>query len=112
MVVLALILPGNQVLPFADLAILAFFTTWSVGVNRGNLFRGFIISIFICATLLYGAGFVAPTLTQMGTMTGFETDVSDLFTSLEGGAITGSNWINVPIFMLLGMNGWALAGVP
>ena len=111
MVVLALILPGNQVLPFADLAILAFFTTWSVGVNRGNLFRGFIISIFICATLLYGAGFVAPTLTEMGTMTGFETDVSDLFTSLEGGAITGSNRINVPIFMLLGMNGWALAGV-
>ena len=111
MVVLALILPGNQVLPFADLAILAFFTTWSVGVNRGNLFRGFIISLFICATLLYGAGFVAPTLTEMGAMTGFETDVSDLFTSLEGGAITGSNMINVPIFMLLGMNGWALAGV-
>ena len=73
MVVLSLILPGNQVLPFADLAILAFFTTWSVGVNRGNLFRGFIISLFICATLLYGSGFVAPTLTEMGAMTGFES---------------------------------------
>jgi PTS system galactitol-specific IIC component len=111
MVAMALILPGNKVLPFADLAILAFFTTWAVGVNRGNLFRGFLIGLGICATLLYGSGFVAPTLTEMGAMTGFETDVSDLYTSLEGGAITGSNVINVPIFMLLGMNGWALAAV-
>jgi len=111
MVVLALILPGNKVLPFADLAVLAFYTTWAVGVNRGNLFRGFIIGTLICVAMLYGAGFIAPTLTEMGAMIGFETDVADLYTSLEGGAIIGSNMINVPIFMLLDMNGWALAGI-
>ena len=111
MVLLALILPGNIVFPFADLAVLGFFTMWAVGVNRGNLFRGLIIGTLICAAILYGAGFVAPTLTRMGSATGFETDVADLYTSLEGGAITGSNMINVPIFALLNMNGWALAGV-
>jgi len=111
MVLLAMILPGNKVLPFADLAVLAFFTTWAVGVNRGNLFRSVIIGTMICAAMLYGAGFVGPTLTQMGTASGFETDVSSVYTSLEGGAITGSQMINVPIFALLGMNGWALAGL-
>jgi len=111
MVGLALILPGNRVLPFADLAVLSFFTMWAVGTNRGNLFRGIIIGTLLCAGFLYGSGFVAPTLTQMGTAAGFETDVADLYTSLEGGVITTSQWINVPIFMLLGMNGWALAGL-
>lgn len=111
MVLLAIILPGNKVLPFADLAVLSFFTTWAVGVNRGNLFRSFIISTMICAAILYGAGFVAPTLTQMGTAMGYQNDVSALYTSLEGGAITSSQMINVVIYSLLKMGGWAIAGI-
>jgi PTS system galactitol-specific IIC component len=111
MVLLAILLPGNNVLPFADLSVLAFFTTWAVGVNRGNLFRSLLIGALICTAILYGAGFVAPTLTQMGTASGFETDVSDLYTSLEGGAIAGSNVINLILFTMLSMNGWAVAGI-
>ena len=111
MVLLAILLPGNNVLPFADLSCLAFFTTWAVGVNRGNLFRSLLIGSLICVAILYGAGFVAPTLTQMGTASGFETEVSDLYTSLEGGAITGANMINLVLFSILSMNGWAIAGI-
>jgi PTS system galactitol-specific IIC component len=35
MIGLMFILPGNKVLPFADLSVLAFFTMWGVGVNKG-----------------------------------------------------------------------------
>ncbi len=109
MIGLALVLPGNRVLPFADLAILAFFTTWTVGVNRGNLFRGLIIGTLMCTIILYGSGFVAPTLTAMGEAAGFETDVQGLYVSLEGGAITGSQVINLLAFSILGMNPWLQA---
>ena len=111
MIGLALVLPGNRVLPFADLAILAFFMTWTVGVNRGNLFRGLIIGTLICVVILYGSGFVAPTLTAMGNAAGFESNVAGLYVSLEGGAITGSQLINLLAFSILGMNPWLQAAI-
>lgn len=108
MIILAIILPGNKVLPFADLAILGFFTIWTVGVNRGNLFRALIIGTAIGAVLLYGSGFVAPAITAMGDAAGFEADTPGLYVSLEGGAITGSQWLNIPIFMLRDANPWLI----
>jgi len=109
MIGLALVLPGNRVLPFADLAILSFFMTWTVGVNRGNLFRALIIGTIMCVVILYGSGFVAPTLTAMGEMAGFESDVQGLYVSLEAGSITGSQLINLLAFSLLGINPWLQA---
>jgi PTS system galactitol-specific IIC component len=110
MIVLALILPGNKVLPFADLAILGFFTIWTVGVNRGNLFRALIIATLIATVMLYGSGFVAPVITAMGDATGFQADTPGMYVSLEGGAITGSQWLNIPIFYLTeaGQSPWLI----
>jgi PTS system galactitol-specific IIC component len=110
-ILLAVILPGNRVLPFADLALLPFFAIWTVGVNRGNIFRGVIIAITICAVLLYGAGFVAPTITAMGQAAGFDAQTEGLYVSLEGGSITGSQFINLFVFALLQQNVWLIAGV-
>jgi PTS system galactitol-specific IIC component len=111
MVVLALILPGNRVLPFADLAILAFFTMWGVGVNRGNLFRGLIIATLTCVVILYGAGWMGPTLTAMGSELGYVAEGADVYTSLEAGAIVGSQMIHAPIMAIAqsGLNGWLVA---
>jgi PTS system galactitol-specific IIC component len=108
-IALAVILPGNRVLPFADLALLPFFAIWTVGVNRGNIFRGIIIATGICVVLLYGAGFVAPTMTAMGQAAGFEAQTSGLYVSLEGGSITGSQFLNLAIFSMLNMNPWLIA---
>jgi len=109
MIVLALILPGNRVLPFADLAILGFFSIWTVGVNRGNLFRGLIIGALIMTAILYGSAFAAPTLTQMGDAAGFVADTPGLYVSLEAGSITFSQLINLPLFAMLEANVWLIA---
>lgn len=41
-VLIAVIVPGNQVLPFGDLATIGFFVAMAVGIHKGNLFRTLI----------------------------------------------------------------------
>lgn len=41
-ILIAVIVPGNQVLPFGDLATIGFFVAIAVGVHKGNLFRTLI----------------------------------------------------------------------
>ena len=90
---------------------MGFFSIWTVGVNRGNLFRALIMGLFIGAVILYGSGFVAPFITAMGDAAGFEADTPGLYVSLEGGAITGSQWLNIPLFLMTsqGMNAMLIA---
>ncbi len=41
-IVIAMIVPGNEVLPFGDLATIGFFVAMAVGIHKGNLFRTLI----------------------------------------------------------------------
>jgi PTS system galactitol-specific IIC component len=100
-IVLALILPGNRVLPFADLATIPFYATFAVGVNKGNIFRGLLIVTLVMAIALYGAGWVAPTLTQMGEVSGFQTDASQVYTALDAGVNITSLLGIAPIIITL-----------
>lgn len=111
MIILALILPGNRVLPFADLAILGFFSIWSVGVNFGNLFRGLIIGTFIMAAILYGSAFTAPFITRMGDAAGFVADTGGLYVSLEAGSIAFSQVLHLPVYAALEQNAWVIAAI-
>ena len=46
--IVALLIPGNRVLPLADVAgYLIFFTVFAVNTNRGNLFRGLLNAVLI-----------------------------------------------------------------
>lgn len=40
--IIALIVPGNRVLPFGDLATIGFFVAMAVGIHKGNMFRTLI----------------------------------------------------------------------
>ena len=44
---LAVVLPGNRMLPFGDLAALPFYILWGVAASRGNMVRGLINAIVI-----------------------------------------------------------------
>lgn len=69
-ILLAVILPGNRMLPFADLAVLTFRVALIVAVCRGNMFRSLLISIVAVAAILYGGTFATPYLTDLAASTG------------------------------------------
>jgi len=59
-IILALILPGNKVLPLADLSALVFPLMFAVATVRGDLVRSFIISVVFMIIGLYTATAFAP----------------------------------------------------
>ncbi|GAA3324700.1 hypothetical protein GCM10020331_053630 [Ectobacillus funiculus] len=48
-----MIVPGNQVLPFGDLATIGFFVAMATGIHGGNLFRTIISGSFIMGITLW-----------------------------------------------------------
>lgn len=70
-ILLAVILPYNRMLPFADLAVLPFTVIWAVAASRGDIFRGLINSIITMCLVFFIATDLAPLTTQMGHAVGF-----------------------------------------
>lgn len=69
---LALVLPGNRMLPFGDLAALPFYVLWGVAAARGHLLRGLVNSIAIlCGILLIGTS-LAPLTTELARAAHFD----------------------------------------
>ncbi|HCN6358634.1 TPA: PTS galactitol transporter subunit IIC [Escherichia coli] len=52
-ILVAVLLPGNKVLPFGDLATIGFFVAMAVAVHQGNLFRTIISGIIIMGITLW-----------------------------------------------------------
>lgn len=52
-ILIAVIVPGNQVLPFGDLATIGFFVAIAVAVHQGNLFRTLISGFIIMSITLW-----------------------------------------------------------
>lgn len=69
---LAIILPYNRMLPFADLAVLPFVVIWSVAASRGNIVRGMINAIISVMIVFFIATNLAPLVTTMGHAVGFD----------------------------------------
>ena len=94
---LAVILPGNTVLPLAELSGIGFFVVWSVVPSNGNVFRGWLIgSVFMAVILLVASNF-APAMTDLGVAVGFEFP--------EGAAqvsclTIGGEWISFILYKL------------
>lgn len=69
--VIAVILPGNKVLPLVDLPSLVYMTVMAVAICKGNLFRSIIIGIpMLCATL-WTATAMSPYVTVLARQVGF-----------------------------------------
>ncbi|GAB6099182.1 PTS galactitol transporter subunit IIC [Halanaerocella petrolearia] len=64
-VALAVILPGNQVLPFGDLATIPFVVSLIVAAAEGNIFHSVISGVVVITMSLYMATDLAPEFTQM-----------------------------------------------
>lgn len=71
-ILLAAVLPGNKVIPFADLAVIPFALVMVVPVTKGNVFRTFIVGLFIMTVGLLIATNLAPLHTECAINANFQ----------------------------------------
>lgn len=83
-ILIAVIVPGNAILPFGDLATIGFFIAIAVSVHKGNLFRTLISGSAIMYCTIWIANETIPWVTALATTTG-STDGKNLIAALDQG---------------------------
>lgn len=79
---LALVLPGNQVLPFGDLAFFAFAIAMMVPFFKGNVIRTVLGSAIYVVACLYLSTWLAPIMTDVFNLASFDVGTTGLVTML------------------------------
>nr|WP_040607018.1 PTS galactitol transporter subunit IIC [Salsuginibacillus kocurii] len=99
-VALAVILPGNSLLPFGDLATIPFIVAFIVGAARGNIVHSVVTGAIMIALTLYIATDVAPVFTEMAGQADFNMpDGATQISSIDqGGNLV--NWVIYRFFEL------------
>lgn len=96
---LAVILPGNKVLPFTDLPALTYFMTAPVIAAKRNSFRSLVLGILVIISMLYIATDLAPLFTSIGHSSGLvDADAASVSALSSGGEVIA--WIIVKIVCL------------
>lgn len=97
---LAFILPGNIVLPLADLTALPFYMIFAILPSKGNLFRGIIIGTVISIGTLYLSSLTAPIMTQLAISIGYP--IPSGATTITSLAV-GTQWYSWIVYYLLSL---------
>ncbi len=71
-IILSVVLPGNRVILFADLAVIPFIVAMTAPLLRGNVFRMVIVGTVTLAVGFYVANALAPLFTSAAVDSGFE----------------------------------------
>ncbi|MED3553477.1 PTS galactitol transporter subunit IIC [Cytobacillus praedii] len=100
--VLAVILPGNQVLPLGDLAFVAFFTCMATIIHNGNILKTIISGIINMIGVLYIASWFAPYFSKLAANSG-ATTIKGQTTALWNG--------NVFDYMIAQIGGFGIIGL-
>jgi galactitol PTS system EIIC component len=99
---LAVILPGNRVLPLVDLATIPFIVAIMVPIFRGNILRALLGGIVAMTATLYIATWMAPFMTEAADRVGFQAEqTSGQISSL----VDGGNPLTA-LFVQAGRIGW------
>lgn len=102
-ILLSVILPGNRVILFADLAVIPFVVALFAPITRGNVVRIVIIGTVALAIGFYVAMYLAPLMTTAAAQAGFKIpEGATQITSIADGFI----WLPA-FFLAVGWNlGW------
>jgi len=84
---MAVLLPGNSVLPFADLASIPFLICLMVPIFRGNIIRTVIGGSIYIGIGFYIATWIAPLFTEAAIASNFEMGENTSISSLIDGAV-------------------------
>ncbi len=93
---LALILPGNRVLPFGDLAATFYFVAMVPFMSKGNLFRSIICGAVIFVVVLYACTSFGSALTQMAVDVGYA--IPEGAVDITG--MSAGNWLSALLFQI------------
>ncbi|PZN11947.1 MAG: PTS galactitol transporter subunit IIC [Bacillota bacterium] len=97
---LAVVIPGNHVLPFGDLATIPFMVAMVIPLVRGNVFRSVIIGAAVLAVGLLIATNVAPLHTEVAAASGFQMpEGATLISSICDGA-NPLTWVILKLMQL------------
>lgn len=107
---LAVILPGNTVLPFGDLATIPFLICLMTPVFKGNIIRTVVAGTIYMTGGLYIATWVAPLMTSSAMAANFDLAGNASISSLVDGAVW-TTFIFVGLAKLLSWGGITLIGV-
>ena len=107
-ILIAVLLPGNRVLPFGDLATIGFFVAMAVAVHQGNLFRTLISGILIMGMTLWIATQTIGLHTQLAANAGALKAGGQVASMDQGGSpityllIQLMTWQNVTALVVIG----------
>ncbi len=91
MLLLAVVLPGNRMLPFGDLAALPFYILWGVAAARGNMVRGLLNAIVVLVLILWIGTSLGPLTTELAKAAGFSPQ------GMGAGAEAYTQWSGVAL---------------
>lgn len=81
-ILIAVLLPGNNILPFGDLATIGFFVAIAVGVHKGNIFRTLFSGTVIMTMTLWIANQMASVQQALGQQVGL-TQAGEQISSMD-----------------------------
>lgn len=115
---LAVIIPGNQLLPFADLAALPYKVALVVALTNGNIFRSLILCTIAIIPYFFFGTWMAPIVTAAATSVGLGASIPEgmMISSFTGTTMpisfmlykvfTGNVMITVPILLAIFIAIW------
>lgn len=107
-ILIAVLVPGNQVLPFGDLATIGFFVSMAVAVHQGNLFRTLISGVIIMGITLWIATQTIGLHTQLAANAGALKAGGQVASLDQGGSpIT---WLLIQLFTWQNLVGFLVIG--
>ncbi|MDD9148932.1 PTS galactitol transporter subunit IIC [Sporolactobacillus sp. CQH2019] len=107
---IAVILPGNKVLPFGDLATIPFMIALMAAVFRGDIFRTVIGGAIDIAVSLYVASWAAPLITKAAIAAKFNLHGSHSISVLSDGGVW-TTWFIVGLGKVISWAGISIIGV-
>ncbi len=107
---IAVILPGNHVLPFGDLATIPYMIAIMAAVFRGDIFRTLVGGIVDIILSLYIASWVAPLVTASAKAANFSLQGNTSISVLSDGGVW-TTWVVVGLGKIMTWGGIGLIGV-
>ena len=108
-ILIAGVLPGNEILPFGDLPTIGFFIAMAVGVHGGNLFRTIITGSIVMVMTLWISNQMIGLHTMLAANAGQLTDAASRVASMDQGG-SPVTYILTQIFANTNVTGMAAIG--